>query len=340
MLHAVFRMFFLLLACCAVLVVSAAFGGHLLKGPVISFLANPQGNREIYLADWRTRVIYNFTRTPYDEWSFSWSQDGRYLLHNSITTVNGDDILFLSGANGRLQHVIEDLGPTLRSFNLILSPDAQFAAFVSSFPRNVADIFLVNLWSGETHNLSNSPEISELTPVWSPDSRQLAYTARALSNNADLFVHEFARGDVQQLTDTAQDERLPLWSPDGARIAFFRVADDDTTTLWTIDTQHNASQQIESEIEPLANPVSWSPDSKQLAFTLSTRQIAVYDWQHDRLQILSDGSRRDLDPAWSPDGRWLAFVSQRGIDLFSIADGTRRAWIADFKVKSPLLWQP
>ena len=69
----------------------------------------------------------------------------------------------------------------------------------------------------------------------------------------------------------------------------------------------------------------WSPDGKRIAFTIRLpgvmNDIYVIDITGDNLRRLTDHPWQDLEPAWSPDGQWIAFWSNRDRHNCRLSDG-------------------
>ena len=166
-------------------------------------------------------------------------------------------------------------------------------------------------------------------PTWSPDGRRIAFTVEldgdpAAPYRTDVYVMDADGSRVRRLTRSERAGR-PVWSPDGRTIAFAKRASSRTrsfrdlvsTTIWAIDTDGSDERQLVPSSGLTADtPGAWSPNGESLAFTR---------WRYDSERsfeasaaiylVAADGSAlrkliaQGSDPAWSPDGRLLAFVS-------------------------------
>ncbi|MDY7077279.1 MAG: SpoIID/LytB domain-containing protein, partial [Chloroflexota bacterium] len=114
------------------------------------------------------------------------------------------------------------------------------------------------------------------------------------------------------------------WSPDGRRLAYVLASDDLSPALWVVDVAGGKAPvrltQFQGQMEILSAP-SWSPDGRTLAFsrtplgaeTASASDlwlVSISDGQRSSNQALHPLLKNDLEesnPAWSPDGRYLAF---------------------------------
>ena len=133
-------------------------------------------------------------------------------------------------------------------------------------------------------------------PVWSPDGKRLLFVA-ADSGYRQLFVRDLATGAEQRLTSGRRDVIQPAWAPDGRRVAFARAAKDGYKL--EVGDVLGTYQDTEADI--------WVRDFERG----EERQLV----------------RKAVNPAFSPDGRQLAFHASWG--------ESRRLWIADSGGRNP-----
>jgi Tol biopolymer transport system component len=193
-----------------------------------------------------------------------------------------------------------------------------------------------------TRALVGDPEGLELVamqwerPSWSPDGARLAFTGKfgAMDADEDIWLVRADGSGRRRLTSDGASFH-PVWSPDGKWIYFARRPEDHPAEITLSDGRTEAPVWIwamrpdGSNRRPITSPVAgrfeipgaFSPDGETLAFTRGThRELDEEGRAHNTSEVWvmrPDGSRqrrlarRARDPAFSSDGRRIAFASDR-----------------------------
>ena len=214
-----------------------------------------------------------------------------------------------------------------------LSADGRHVAFISygSFLRGeiTPSLYLADAKTGKRlHRLVesgfdvNSEELRQLysQPSFSPDGKRLAYTAQRAGKDV-LYLLDVATRKVAKRFDLPlEGVTSPSWSPDGRRLVF-SGNDGGITDLYVVDADGaNFTRLTDDRFGD--NQPQWSPDGKTIAFAsdrdtdfdvlrLGKWKIALYDLETGRVRDLPNQDGLNINPQWAPDGRSIAYVSDR-----------------------------
>jgi Tol biopolymer transport system component len=186
-------------------------------------------------------------------------------------------------------------------------------------------------------------------PVLSPDGRKVAVTNRTVEGEVAIWVLDLEREARSRLT-LEGNGILPLWTPDGTQIVFSSERHDSGAVQIyrkAADGTGPAARLLGGDHSRF--PSSWTPNGKQLAFTEwhpeNMRDIWVLNLEdEEKASAVRDTRFDEHSPIFSPDGRWMAYVSDesgryevyvqshppgRGRWLVSAGGGTEPVWSAD-----------
>ena len=182
----------------------------------------------------------------------------------------------------------------------------------------------------EARRLTNNGA-TDIDPAWSPDGRWIAFASnqhREHAADTDIYIMNPNGKKVQQLTNKGGHNSTPAWSPDWQWIAF-------RTTLDGIGAIHliNANGKKRRPLTQVAatNP-TWAANGKEIYFSsdmldnVDMPTLFAIDVNGGNARKLANAAQACEEPAESPDGQWIAYVSTQGgnkdIHLIRVADGT------------------
>ncbi|MGH9832803.1 MAG: protein kinase domain-containing protein, partial [Blastocatellia bacterium] len=199
-----------------------------------------------------------------------------------------------------------------------VAPDGTKIAFVSDRTGQY-DLYVMNMdGSGLRGLTSNSAR--ETGPSWSPDGRSIVFGIEtAPLRESDIWVMSADGGKQVNLTKSPGYDTRPAFSPDGTRIAFCSNRGADfiyNFDIWVMNANGSDARRLTDYAE-YDSDVTWSPDSKRLAFTraMPEKQFDILVINADGTNLVNLANTTEFDetvPAWSPDGRRIAFASTRG----------------------------
>ncbi len=202
---------------------------------------------------------------------------------------------------------------------------------------------------------------SELYPSFSPDGNQVAFAWDGEErDNTDIYVKLVAGGRPLRLTTNPAVDSHPAWSPDGSQIAFLRRS-EGSGSIWRVPPIGGVERKLAESphyrrlggTSGAGQDLSWSPDGKFLAVPdrespeepLAIFRVSVESGKKERLTSPPAQSPGDHSPAFSPDGRTLAFVREGGgftanIYLMQVADGEPWRLTYNDQPTRGLAWTP
>ena len=170
-------------------------------------------------------------------------------------------------------------------------------------------------------------------PAFSPDGKQVAFAWDGeKEDNFDIYIKLVDAGRPLRLTNNAATDAFPAWSPDGRYIAFCRYEggwnQGERGEVWIVPALGGAERRL-GEAARMFGGLSWSPDGKFLAVSeassagapFSLYMISPETGDRRRLTSPPNGDGGDIAPAFSPDGKTLAFFRPpaHGIYLLPIS---------------------
>jgi TolB protein len=208
----------------------------------------------------------------------------------------------------KAQRALRGVARTKLTFNSDRSGERLTGSVES---RSVKEVFVAD-YDGENQRQVTTNRSLNITSVWSPDGRSLAYTSYR-RGPPNIFIANIYEGTGGELTKPEGQNWTPAFSPDGTRVAFSSTRDGNAEIYLANRDGSNLrrlTNQAGADISP-----TWSPSGTQIAFTsdrTGAPQIYVMGTDGLGLQKVTSESYADR-PTWSPAPfNEIAFASRTG----------------------------
>ncbi|TSA26613.1 MAG: protease [Bacteroidetes bacterium] len=207
---------------------------------------------------------------------------------------------FITGRNQ-----LKDASKIINSFTI--SPDGKRLGFDAR-----GDIFTVPVTSGVTKDLTLSSGVHERDVAWSPDGKYLSFISDQTGEDEIYIINQDGSEPPVQLTRNADTYKyFPVWSPDSKKILW----SDKMLRLQYVDIETKEVMVVTETKEFEYRDYVWSPDSKWIAYTQPAQRgeskIFLYELASKKSVPITDGWYDVGDPAFSSDGKYLFFTSNR-----------------------------
>ena len=298
-----------------------------------------QNNWDIYVKQIGVEPPYRLTNDPAGDYSPAWSPDGRFIAFlREVST--GKTAIMLTPQRGGSERILVEIDGAVRHLGygpfLSWTPDSTW--LVAPTPRTGQRGWALRLFStetGEQHPLTTPPseEIGDTAPAVSPDGRTLVF-ARVSPDyyNVTLWLLRLGEGykplDGEEKVQTGHmTNTSAAWLPDGREFVFSFGAGTDIGLSRIAASNGALPRRISLDASGASEPAI-SRVGNRLAFS-----SVKFDPNIWRIDLKGPGQKpglpsrfiastqQELYPAYSPDNRRIAFMSQRS--------GTDEIWICD-----------
>ncbi|MCW5515933.1 transporter [Muriicola sp. Z0-33] len=244
----------------------------------------------------------------------NWTPDGKTLVYNS------DGLLYRISAEGGSPSLINTAFAKRINNDHGISPDGTQMVISDQTENGKSLIYGLPIEGGEPRRIT--PLGPSYWHGWSPDGETLAYCAER-NGNYDIYTIPYAGGDETRLTTAAGLDDGPDYSPDGKYI-YFNSERSGTMQIWRMKT--DGSQQVQLTTDKyhdwFAHP---SPDGKWIVYVSFYPEVPankhpankevmlrMMDLKTKEVRVMAKlfGGQGTINvPSWSPDSKYVAFVS-------------------------------
>ena len=202
------------------------------------------------------------------------------------------------------------------------SADGRAIAY-TSYRRGYPDIYVSYIYQGKMDQPTGGTDrVHNFLPAFSPDGSRLAFMTNR-DGNMEIYTVGRDGSNLRRVTNNPGNDSTPTWSPAGNQIAF--TSDRSGSPQIYIVDADGLGQPRRVTSESWADRATWSPAPyNEIAYAGRTGpgfDIKIFSLEQGQIRVVTDGTGSNESPAWSPNGRHLAFASTRAgrTHIFTIA---------------------
>jgi Tol biopolymer transport system component len=270
-----------------------------------------------------------------DDVSPAWSPDGESIAFIRLSSGPEASVMIIPSSGGHERNLASIAVNLLHRDTTLVSwsPDGNWIATTDVNFSALYRLILISAKTGRKQNLNYEPSKfdSDAEASFSPDGRYLAFTRYIGPAVADIFVlelphHEGERVEARRLTYWNRWSGSPVWSADGQEILFIRRESGTASGIWRIGAFHGADPRLVKGVGEGSRSFAFSRASNRIVYPNGASDMNIW---RIRLNSTFSGparnnsteptrliasTRGDYQPELSPDGRLIAFSSDRSGD--------------------------
>jgi len=285
-------------------------------GDTIYFLSDRNGPVTVFSYDLKSQLVKQIVKNDgFDIKSASATADA--IVYEQFGSLH---LLEVKSGNDRVLDIqpVADLAEVRPHFLKIEPRRIRSADISPTGARAVfgvrGEILTVPAEKGDIRNLTNTADVVERDPAWSPDGKSIAYLSDESGEYALHIRDQSGFGEVRKINLGSPPTFFysPTWSPDSKKIAYT----DKRLNYWYVDLDKKAPVKVDTDMytDPAHSlQMVWSPDSRWIAYTKQLKShlhaVFAYSLEQAKSYQLTDGMSDALYPAFDKEGKYLYFTA-------------------------------
>ena len=285
-------------------------------GDAIYFLSDRNGPVTVFSYDLKSQLVKQIVKNDgFDIKSASATADA--IVYEQFGSLH---LLDVKSGNDRVLDIqpVADLAEVRPHFLKIEPRRIRSADISPTGARAVfgvrGEILTVPAEKGDIRNLTNTADVVERDPAWSPDGKSIAYLSDESGEYALHIRDQSGLGEVRKINFGSPPTFYysPTWSPDSKKIAYT----DKRLNYWYVDLDKKTPVKVDTDMytDPAHSlQMVWSPDSRWIAYTKQLKShlhaVFAYSLEQAKSHQLTDGMSDALYPAFDKEGKYLYFTA-------------------------------
>ena len=319
-------------------------------GRQIAFVWDANGqNYDIYLSNADGTGLRRLTDSPDPEFSPAWSPDGHeiafvrvkdYVASIVVKSVSGGPDKIIKTFRAAAGSWVSNLDPVFDDIGPVWSPNGKYLVYSDLTDQH--GLVEIEIETSRSQRLTPAYDLTkdlrDFYPRYSADGRYIAYAHFTSHGSGDLYLLDRKTGEVRQLTHDLSTILGLSWLPNRKSLVFASDR-EGSSLLWTINAFSGAQPQLlPANSAHVLEPAS-GPSRDWLVYVDSAENWALRRYEVTPTGLHKDNwilptNARNHEPAYSPDGKHIAFASDRSghwAVWMANADGTNLVQLTTFE---------